>query len=212
MGQSYKIAQVRKAKGLTQKALAEQIGTTQQAVARWESGDRDLKGSTLMKMSNAMGVSVSYLLGLNDDDTVELTPFATHVIPVLREIPAEDPLDWGEGATEHHPLSDDLFEAHPHSFWYAVQGNSMNKLFADGTLVLVDPKAEIKSSDVALVREGENVVPKRVFLESGFVRLHPESYDPEYGDKVVREDDPDAPKLSFVGRIVSFTAPKDWRP
>ena len=56
----YKIAETRKAKGWNQQKLAEMMGTTQQQIARYESGDNDIKSSVLMKMSDALGVTISY--------------------------------------------------------------------------------------------------------------------------------------------------------
>lgn len=52
----YIIKQARDAKGRTQTDLAKAIGTTQQQIARYESGDNDLKSSVLMRMSDALGV------------------------------------------------------------------------------------------------------------------------------------------------------------
>lgn len=39
---------------------------------------------------------------------------------------------------------------------------------------------------------------KRVYFEHGTVRLRPESYDPEYRDRVIDESDPDAPSAPAV--------------
>lgn len=52
---------------------------------------------------------------------------------------------------------------------------------------------------------------KRVYFESETVRLHPESYDPEYRDRVIDASDPDAPEVRVIGKAVSYTAPDGWR-
>lgn len=64
-----KIAEARKAKGWTQSDLAERLGVQQAAVARWEVTDVDLKASSLMQLSSTLGVTISYLLGLDLDET-----------------------------------------------------------------------------------------------------------------------------------------------
>ena len=64
----YKIADARAAKGWSQSDLAKRIGTSQQQIARYESGENDVKSSVLVKLSSALGVTITYLLGL--DDTV----------------------------------------------------------------------------------------------------------------------------------------------
>lgn len=68
MGTGYNIATARAKAGMTQKELADALHVTQQTVYYYESGDRDIKGSTLVKMSNVLGCTVSYLLGLTDDE------------------------------------------------------------------------------------------------------------------------------------------------
>lgn len=57
-----KIAKARKAKRLTQQALADAVSVTQGAVAHWESGRRDPPVSMLRKVAEALGVPVSKLI------------------------------------------------------------------------------------------------------------------------------------------------------
>lgn len=58
-----RIKQTRKAKGLTQKELAETAEITVAAISRYESGDREPKAGSLIKIAEAFGVPVSELLG-----------------------------------------------------------------------------------------------------------------------------------------------------
>lgn len=53
-----KLKELRVAAGLSQKALALQSETTQQSVARWESGKAEPSGTAILKLSEALGVSV----------------------------------------------------------------------------------------------------------------------------------------------------------
>lgn len=48
----------RKAAGLTQLALAAELGTTQQAIAKWESGKGTPRDETRWRIADALGVSV----------------------------------------------------------------------------------------------------------------------------------------------------------
>lgn len=67
----YKIAEARNAKGWSQADLAKQIGTSQQQIARYESGENDVKSSVLVKLSSALGVTITYLLGLDDSSSLD---------------------------------------------------------------------------------------------------------------------------------------------
>lgn len=77
MGTGYNISTARAKAGMTQKELADALNVTQQTIYYYESGDRDIKGSTLVKMSKVLGCTVSYLLGLSDNEherAFEVTP------------------------------------------------------------------------------------------------------------------------------------------
>lgn len=56
------IAKRRIALGMTQKQLAEVIGTTQAMIARWEAAKHAPNGTTLMKLSNALNCTIDELM------------------------------------------------------------------------------------------------------------------------------------------------------
>ena len=58
-----RIQEAREAHGWTQERLANELGTTQQTVQRWETGAVDPKISKVIAISELLGVTVSYLLG-----------------------------------------------------------------------------------------------------------------------------------------------------
>jgi transcriptional regulator with XRE-family HTH domain len=58
-----RIAELRKNAGLTQRQLADQIGTAWSNVAYWERGASAPPGTALVKLAPALGVSVDELLG-----------------------------------------------------------------------------------------------------------------------------------------------------
>ena len=57
-----KLIQLRKARGLSQEALAEQLGVSRQAVSRWELGETTPDLTNLKQLSALYGVSADYLL------------------------------------------------------------------------------------------------------------------------------------------------------
>lgn len=59
---AYTIRTLREARGLTQRDIAEQIGVTDKAVSKWESG-RGLPDISLVEpLAGALGVSIAELL------------------------------------------------------------------------------------------------------------------------------------------------------
>lgn len=53
-----RIKKIRKAKGITQKELAEKLGTSHQNLSQYESGKRSPKIETIQKIADALDVSV----------------------------------------------------------------------------------------------------------------------------------------------------------
>lgn len=208
-----RLAEMRKRAGLTQQQLADRLGVTQQSVWYYENGRREMKSSMLVAMSEALGCSVSELLGITGTaGVVRARRGASRLLPMVGRIAAGTPREALAQSDEYHETAESLYEAHPDAFWLAVAGNSMNRLFPEGALVLVDPALEVRNGDVGVVFvNGDDATIKRVFYEERRVRLHPESYDPEYRDRVIDERDPDAPSVRIIGRAVSYSAPDGWR-
>ena len=62
-----RIAAARKAKGWSQEKLGQMMGLSQQAIAKYEGPRGDVSGETLLQLSGVLGVTVSYILGLDED-------------------------------------------------------------------------------------------------------------------------------------------------
>ena len=64
---SEKLQNLRKAAGLSQEALAEQLGVTRQAVSKWETGEGKPDIDNLLPLAKLLHTTVDYLL----DDTAD---------------------------------------------------------------------------------------------------------------------------------------------
>lgn len=64
MGQ--RLRELRLAKGLTQKQLAEHLGITQKAYCFYELGEREPSVSTIIKLCDFFDISADYLIGRTD--------------------------------------------------------------------------------------------------------------------------------------------------
>lgn len=76
-----KLVTLRKGRGLSQEALAEQLGVSRQAVSRWEGGSAQPDAGNLFQLSRLLQVSADYLL----DDALDQPPQPAAA-------PAADPL------------------------------------------------------------------------------------------------------------------------
>lgn len=207
----YRIREAREKLGWTQSDLAKKMGTTQQTIQRYEAGAVDVNSSKLVRLAEILGTTVDYLIGI-PTNAVRARPGGVPR-PVIGRISAGPFGTVYEESGEELDVPDDVWECHRGGFWMRVSGNSMNRLFAEGSMVYVDPACEVRNGDVGVACvNGDEGTVKRIFFEpNNVVRLHPESYDPEYRDRVIDEDDPDGPSFHIEGKVVSYRAPMGWR-
>lgn len=207
----YRIREAREKLGWTQSDLAKKMGTTQQTIQRYEAGAVDVNSSKLVRLAEILGTTVDYLIGI-PTNAVRACPGGVPR-PVIGRISAGPFGTVYEESGEELDVPDDVWECHKQGFWMRVSGNSMNRLFAEGSMVYVDPACEVRNGDVGVACvNGDEGTVKRIFFEpNNVVRLHPESYDPEYRDRVIDEDDPDGPSFHIEGKVVSYRAPMGWR-
>ena len=206
----YKIAEARIAKGWTQSDLAEKIGTTQQQVARYESGANDVKSSVLLKMSEAMGVTIAYLLGLSGDELTEADKRFVSV-SLYGSIAAGTPIEMIE-AESTHPIPVHIHNKYPNAFLLKVEGNSMDRILPDGCYALIDPCNEITHDNepYAICVNGHDATVKRVRkLAHGF-QLIPDSTDPTYTPKTYNYNEEGTEQITVIGQVVWFCIPFDW--
>lgn len=61
-----RIRELRKNMNMSQEALADKIGTTQQAVSRMENNAYDIPSDLLIEMAKHFNVTTDYILGISD--------------------------------------------------------------------------------------------------------------------------------------------------
>ena len=72
-----KILQSRKALGLSQEQLAEQIGVSRQSISKWETGQSAPELDKLVALSRVFGLSTDELLGNSNQETKDIPPIGT---------------------------------------------------------------------------------------------------------------------------------------
>lgn len=77
-----KIVELRKAKGLSQEELAEQLGVSRQAVSRWELGSTMPDIPNLVQLCELFGVSADYLVK-DEEQTAAKSDQSTKTIAKL---------------------------------------------------------------------------------------------------------------------------------
>lgn len=206
----YKIAEARAAKGWSQQRLADELGTTQQTVQRYESGARDIKSSVILQLSETLGVTVSYLLGISDE-APRADASSMQSVPLLGSIAAGTPIEM-RAVDNSFPVPARIMEHHPHAFLLRVDGESMNRVLPNGAYALVDPCEDVAANGkpYAICVNGYDATIKRVRRLSNGFELVPDSTDPTFRSVVYDYGIEGTETITVIGRVVWYTLPYDW--
>jgi len=80
-----RLKQLRELNNMSQREAAEAIGCTQGNYSRYENGEREPSTELLIKMAEAFGVSVDYLIGKSEEDTLVLSLYERDLVLAARE-------------------------------------------------------------------------------------------------------------------------------
>ena len=75
-----RIKELRLKNNLSQQALAEKVGLSNQSISFYELGKREPKIEAWQRLANFFGVSVSYIMGISDiSDAIRFRDFARFI-------------------------------------------------------------------------------------------------------------------------------------
>ena len=201
-----RLKELRKRSGFSQKSLSVQLGVSQQAVGKWETGRSSPDPDTLARLAALLGTSIDDLMGL-----AAVAPAATaqrffggyeeSPIPVVGTVRA----GFGALAFEEDYGVEYARVKDPASYFYlVVKGDSMEPRISDGDLALVHRQPTLENGDLGVMvygDEGEGTLKKYV-LRGNAVVLQP--FNPAYEPKVLRGEELD--KLFIPGKVVETKA------
>lgn len=183
--------QARGARKISQSELARLLGVTRNAVSMWERDASQPKSETMQKAAVILNVGFDWLATGRGVEN----PAKVAGIPLWGEVAGgvwAEVHDNQDGEFERVPVAPD--PRYPVNAQYAlkVRGNSVNKVAADGTIVIcVDVVAgdvELRDGDLVWVerRRGDLVEAtiKRLRKGKDGPELWPESTDPAFQERV----------------------------
>lgn len=102
------------------------------------------------------------------------------------------------------PVPYEVWRDHPRGYFLKAKGQQMNRLYPEGSLILVDPDVEPSSGSIAVARvDGGDFMVRRLYKGSSVLVLSPDSWEEGYEDIVISGDDH---TVEFVGSVVWFQA------
>lgn len=126
---------LRKRAGLTQTQLGKRVGLSTAQINKLEDGSRRLSDVWLGKLAEALEVNPWDILSTGTGNVIPAPTIRQ--IPVLGVVPGGPML---EAILEDHPETIPFPTDRDDLFALRVEGNSMNKIAAPGSFVVVDPR------------------------------------------------------------------------
>ena len=193
-----RLKELRKMKGISQIALAQQLGLTQQAVGKWETGRSSPDPSTVAALASYFNVSSDYLLGRNAACAF-VSEYATRsecMVPVIGTVRA----GFGALAFEEDYGEEPANVKNPDQYFYLiVKGDSMEPRISDGDYALVHRQSTLENGDLGVMVYGEGSGTLKKFVQRGnAVILQP--FNPSYEAQIIKGED--LQDLYIAGKVV----------
>ena len=199
-----RLREIRKAKGIKQEVLCQQLGITQSGLSSWETGRTTPTSTSLNQLADILGVSVDYLLGRTESPVANAyVPDAVVSFDVLGKVAggyggSVEEISTGDKIT----LPIEMLGGRPATDYFVLQvkGNSMYPKILDGDKVLVLRTESVDSGTTAVVLyNGDEATIKKVFYENEqWVDLVPNN--PEYEKRRIFAEDCD--KFRVLGKAM----------
>lgn len=194
-----RLRELRKRDGVSQAAVAQMLGISQQAVGKWEKGRATPEPQALARIAQFFSVSADYLIGCSDG-TMGYSGAQGHHIPIIGTVRA------GYGALA---FEDDYGEEYacvkdPANYFYLlVRGDSMEPRIRDGDLALVHRQSALESGDLGVVvfGDGEGTL-KKFIVRDNTVILQP--FNSAYDPQVIAGEDLE--HMYIAGKVVETRA------
>lgn len=198
-----RLKQARKAKKLSQAEVSRQLGVTQQAVGKWETGRSTPDPQTIARLAEMLGTTADALLGLHDAvaSGQSYSRYTQCPIPVVGTVKA----GYGALAFEEDYGTEYASVKDPDQYFYlVVKGDSMEPRISDGDLALVHRQPTLENGELGVLvygTEGEGTL-KKYIRRGNAVVLHP--FNPAYEDLVLKGEELD--HLYIAGKVVETKA------
>ncbi|GGB85752.1 LexA family protein [Staphylococcus nepalensis] len=189
--------------------LGVQISKTD--ISQYVNGKVNPGQNKLYILAKILNVSEAWLLGYNvekeriDDGTrnkmnKQLETLPVKQIPVVSKISAGLPIYSEENLIDYTYIATKDLNEEKELFGLKVSGDSMNKIFQDGEVVVIEKDSVIENGQIGVVMvNGYNGTLKRIRYNGDQLMLLPESTNPEHLPQVYSDES----EIKFIGKVVA---------
>lgn len=185
---------------LTLEQVGDLVGVGKSTVRKWETGDiENMKRDKIVKLAKALRVSPSYIMGIEDEQP-QLETLPVKKIPVVSKISAGLPIYSEENLIDYIYFATNKLNSDKEEFGLKVSGDSMDKIFQDGDIVVVEKDSVVENGQLGVVMiNGYNATVKRIRYNGDQIILIPESNNSSHYPQVYGKND----EVKIIGRVVA---------
>jgi repressor LexA len=215
-----RLKNLREHNNLTQEQLAKKIGVSTSLIGLYETGARKPSRERLSSLSTLFDVSMDYLMGKTDtifepktsavyEATVDYNSGETNIdsvdvsffvnLPVVGTIRGGEPILAIQNIEGYFP-TDKRFLRPGHEYFYLrVKGDSMDKEFPEGSLILIKRQPVAENGEIAVVLiNGHEATVKKFYKTNTTVTLIPQSNNVSHQPKII---DLTQEKVEIIGKV-----------
>ena len=193
-----RLREARKAKGLTQVEVSRIIGISQNGYSDWETGKNRVDARSLGRLAELYGVTVNYLLGIDENDA----PAKGVRIPVLGRVAAGIPIEAIQDIVDYEEIDADMAAAGEY-FGLRIKGSSMEPRIREGDVVIVRRQEEAETGDTVVVLvNGDSATVKRIKIEPNGIALIPNN--PAYDTRFYSAAEVELLPVRIIGKVVEL--------
>lgn len=182
--------QLRKERHLTQKDVADELGTTYVTIGNWERGSTFPDMPMAKKVAAFYGVTVDELSkGRRQEPLREVEYIPSDRsgrfirVPVIGRIPAGIPIEAIEEIEDWEDLPVASTVMGKRYFGLKIKGDSMEPEYRDGDVIIIQQQEDCQSGDdCAVMVNGNDATFKRVRISENGITLQPlnSKYEPHF--------------------------------
>lgn len=206
---------------INQEALARVADVAPSAITRWRQGSMPRKNAiekicSYFNLDEDDLLSDKFGLAAKEHSTFQLPPnsrpatgMAMGLAPRLGRVHAgvlAEPDVFDDAAMVRVPQF--LLDADPDSFVVSSEGDCMDRVFSEGSDLVVSKRKEPQDKSIVLASiDGYDYIVRRLRLTANTLILSPESHNPAYEDIIISRDSEHT--VEIPGVVTWYQAPKE---
>lgn len=197
-----KIKKFRESKNITQQELAELLNTTQQSIARYESGERKTDNNILFTLADIFNVSINdFFPPLSFDNVIPIDIEQNIIkIPVYGTIKAGIPIESQTDIIDYVEIPRDWTNGNKNFYGLKISGDSMLPKYSENDIVIFEQNDDIeayKNKDVAVMINGTESTFKKILVNEQGIVLQP--YNTAYDIMMFSKEQVEQLPIKVVG-------------